>query len=647
MSQQLSSGAPPLKPLIEVRNLKKYFPIHKGLFSRHVGDVKAVDDVSFDIYPQETLGVVGESGCGKTTAGRTLLRLLEPTAGTATFDGKDLFGLGKSQLRAMRRHMQIIFQDPYSSLNPRQTVGSIIGDALQLHGLASGDDRFERAKELLERVGLQASYINRYPHEFSGGQRQRIGIARAVALKPKFIVCDEAVSALDVSVQAQILNLLMDLQEEFHLSYMFIAHDLSVVRHISDRVAVMYLGRIVELSVCDDLYDAPLHPYTQALLSAIPHPVPGRRTDRVILEGDVPNPIAPPSGCHFHPRCPLAFDRCRTEAPRMLDARPGHKVRCHLYEDAGDMAEPIPIGNPDASPKAAEAAAARARQAAEAADAAAAEEAPTAAAPPAAPDDVPEAPPTPDDSSEFSLFEGSVDGDGDRPVGIPEVLSEREGMALGPFGEVIDPEDSFVKTAEIPSLDKLVNETTVSIADEPAPTDAAGLSVDITGAGAESGDEDAGADASADDEDETATNLEVPALKADAEGDAEAATDETPALEDEETVLGAAADRLETTLEIPTEPDLDPEALGLQPDADMEDTVDAPVPVEVEVEDAPTVQAPPPSLEPEPTGVMPPIHDEDDVPDDVSLQEMDEVPVVEETAEIPTIPPDDDAPKKD
>ena len=270
LGQGEAAGRVGAEPLLQVRNLKKYFPIKKGLFGRHVGDVRAVDGVSFDIYPRETLGVVGESGCGKTTVGRTILRLLEPTAGSAKFEGQEVFELGRPEMRAIRRDMQIIFQDPYSSLNPRMTIGNIIGDALELHGLAKGDERFEHAKVLLERVGLQASYINRYPHEFSGGQRQRIGIARAVALRPKFIVCDEAVSALDVSVQAQILNLLMDLQRDFELSYMFIAHDLSVVRHISDRVAVMYLGRIVELSPCDDLYENPMHPYTQALLSACP-----------------------------------------------------------------------------------------------------------------------------------------------------------------------------------------------------------------------------------------------------------------------------------------------------------------------------------------------------------------------------------------
>jgi oligopeptide/dipeptide ABC transporter ATP-binding protein len=320
-------------PLLSVRGLKKYFPMTRGIFGRHYADVKAVDNVNFDLFPNETLGVVGESGCGKTTVGRTLLRLLEPTAGSATFQGQDIFQLAPEPLRRMRRHMQIIFQDPFSSLNPRMTVGSIIGDALELHGIEKGEARFDRAKELLVRVGLQASYVNRYPHEFSGGQRQRIGIARSVALKPKMIVCDEAVSALDVSVQAQVINLLQDLQEEYGLSYIFIAHDLSVVRHIADRVAVMYLGRLVELATCDTLFETPVHPYTQALLSAIPEAKPGKKKNRIILEGEVPNPISPPSGCHFHPRCPLALKCCKTEEPRTVEVQPEHYVRCHLYED--------------------------------------------------------------------------------------------------------------------------------------------------------------------------------------------------------------------------------------------------------------------------------------------------------------------------
>ena len=318
-------------PLLQVKNLKKYFPIYRGLFRKIVGNVKAVDDVSFDLFPKETLGVVGESGCGKTTVGRSLLRLIEPTAGQALFQNKNIFELEREELRQARRDMQIIFQDPYSSLNPRMTIGSIIGDSLELHGIATGDAKFEMTKELLVKVGLQASYINRYPHEFSGGQRQRIGIARAVALHPKFVVCDEAVSALDVSVQAQVINLLKDLQEEYSLSYIFIAHDLSVVRYISDRIAVMYLGRIVELSGRDDLFQSPLHPYTQALLSAIPHPKPRRKKDRIVLRGEMPNPINPPKGCHFHPRCPMATEQCKTGAsPQLREVAPNHHVACHL-----------------------------------------------------------------------------------------------------------------------------------------------------------------------------------------------------------------------------------------------------------------------------------------------------------------------------
>jgi oligopeptide/dipeptide ABC transporter ATP-binding protein len=320
------------EPLVRVRDLKKYFPIKEGIFSRHFGDVKAVDGVSFDVYPNETLGLVGESGCGKTTTGRTILNLLKATGGKVYFGDDSIFDLGPEQMRALRRKMQIIFQDPYSSLNPRMTIESIIGEAIEFHGIASGDDRRQIVEDLLERVGLQPSYITRYPHEFSGGQRQRIGIARALALNPDFIVCDEAVSALDVSVQAQVINLLQDLQEEFNLSYLFIAHDLSVVKHISDRIAVMYLGQIAELAETDALFENPLHPYTQSLLSAIPVPDPKRKTTRILLKGDVPSPMDPPSGCRFHTRCPARFGPCDKVDPRSIEAEPGHFVRCHLYD---------------------------------------------------------------------------------------------------------------------------------------------------------------------------------------------------------------------------------------------------------------------------------------------------------------------------
>jgi oligopeptide/dipeptide ABC transporter ATP-binding protein len=585
----------PLKPLLQVRGLKKYFPLYKGFFGRHAGDVKAVDGVDFDIYPRETLGVVGESGCGKTTVGRTILRLIEPTAGTALFEDKDVFSLERDELRALRRNMQIIFQDPYSSLNPRMTVGAIIGDALELHGLARGDERFDVAKELLERVGLQGSYINRYPHEFSGGQRQRIGIARAVALKPRFIVCDESVSALDVSVQAQILNLLMDLQRDLSLSYMFIAHDLSVVKHISDRVAVMYLGRVVELSVCDDLYENPLHPYTQALLSAIPHPSPTRRKDRVILQGDVPNPIAPPPGCHFHPRCPLAFDRCREESPELVSARDGHKVACHLYDGAGYPVEPIPITSAKRTP------------------------------PPRGADSTREMPAAADESGDgFDLFNGTTDAD--KPVGIPEVLKGRAGMMLGPFGEVIDPEDSFISTAEIPTIDKLREmmsgaEELYPIRDEP-PTDgklpiqppAKPLVV------------------------EPETELDIPFMGG---ADTKAETGESPTVEAADTPL----DGEENTERFAALTDPDQELTEFAP------ALAAPSPPKDQATTDPGAAAPkvefsplPPAPSVEHTGSMPPIHDEDGTADDISLQVADQVPVVapfEETIDMPVV---DDAP---
>jgi oligopeptide/dipeptide ABC transporter ATP-binding protein len=297
-----------------------------------VGDVRAVDDVSFDIAPGETLGLVGESGCGKTTVGRCVLRLLEPTAGKVVFDGLDTTHARERELRALRRHMQVIFQDPFSSLNPRMRVVDIIGEAMEVHGLTSGRATEDRVVDLLRRVGLSPGWINRYPHEFSGGQRQRIGIARAIALEPKLVVCDEAVSALDVSIQAQIINLLMDLRREMNLAYLFIAHDLSVVRHLSQRVAVMYLGEIAELAPAKRLFAAPSHPYTRALLSAVPIPDPTRRRRRLVLQGDVPTPLNPPSGCRFHTRCPAVLDRCRSEKPKFFHVEGGHDVACFHAE---------------------------------------------------------------------------------------------------------------------------------------------------------------------------------------------------------------------------------------------------------------------------------------------------------------------------
>jgi oligopeptide transport system ATP-binding protein len=315
--------------LLEVRNLRKYYPVTKGfIFQRQVGAVKAVDDISFFIRRGETLGLVGESGCGKTTTGRVILRLQEPSAGEALFEGRDIFKLRKEELRRLRRDMQIIFQDPYSSLNPRMTVGDIIGEPLEIHNLARGKEKVRRVQELLEVVGLSPYHANRYPHEFSGGQRQRIGIARALAVNPKLIIADEPVSALDVSIQAQVLNLLEELQKEFGLTYLFIAHDLSVVKHISDRIAVMYLGKIVELAETEELFINPQHPYTEALLSAVPIPNPEMRRERIILPGDVPSPINPPSGCRFHTRCLYVQPSCKVDEPPFVDIGGGHFVAC-------------------------------------------------------------------------------------------------------------------------------------------------------------------------------------------------------------------------------------------------------------------------------------------------------------------------------
>jgi oligopeptide transport system ATP-binding protein len=331
-----TSGSNGRQSLLEVRNLRKYFPITRGtVFQRHHGDVKAVDGVSLSIRRGETLGLVGESGCGKSTTGRTILQLERPTSGEVVFDGQDLTRLKGEELRLMRRHFQMIFQDPYASLNPRMTVGDIVGEPLEIHQLSKGAQTRARVQELLQLVGLNPGFVNRYPHEFSGGQRQRIGIARAVAVNPDFIVCDEPVSALDVSIRAQVLNLLQNLQQQLGLTYLFIAHDLAVVRHISDRVAVMYLGKIVELSDRDALYADPKHPYTRALLSAVPIPSPKieRKRERIILLGDAPSPANPPPGCPFHTRCPIAQKGlCDSAVPEWRELTPGHWTACHLAE---------------------------------------------------------------------------------------------------------------------------------------------------------------------------------------------------------------------------------------------------------------------------------------------------------------------------
>jgi peptide/nickel transport system ATP-binding protein len=320
------------EPLLQVRDVKTHFPVRGGLLGRVRGTVKAVDGVSFEVRRGETLGLVGESGCGKSTLGRTLLRLIDPTAGSIRFEGQELTGLSQRELRPLRRRMQLIFQDPYASLNPRMTVRDIVGEPFAIHGLARGREREDKVLALLELLGLPREAMERYPHEFSGGQRQRIGIARSIAMRPDLVIADEPISALDVSIQAQIVNLLVDLQRELKLTYIFIAHDLKIVEYISTRVAVMYLGKIVELADAAELYRRPRHPYTQALLSAVPVPDPDHKKTRIILQGDVPSPLAPPPGCAFHPRCPHAFERCRRETPPLYDLGNGHTAACFLAE---------------------------------------------------------------------------------------------------------------------------------------------------------------------------------------------------------------------------------------------------------------------------------------------------------------------------
>jgi len=325
-------GEPSKWDLVQVKNLVKYFPVRGGVLQRVLAWVQAVDDVSFNIRQGETVGLVGESGCGKTTVGRTMLRLIEPTSGSVTFDGTEVFKLRGRELKEMRRNMQIIFQDPYASLDPRAPIGESIAEGLKIHNIGNSRERYETTIEMLRKVGMEDYHSRRYPHEFSGGQRQRIGIARALALRPKFIIADEPVSALDVSIQSQVLNILKDLQREFGLTYLFIAHNLSVVEHISDRVAVMYLGKMVEFADRDELFRNPLHPYTQALMSAIPIPDPLLKRTRIILQGDVPSPVNPPKGCRFHPRCPVAFDHCSIQEPEFKEVSPEHWVACWRVE---------------------------------------------------------------------------------------------------------------------------------------------------------------------------------------------------------------------------------------------------------------------------------------------------------------------------
>lgn len=322
------------KPLLQVKGLKKYFDITGGVFSRKVGEIKAVDDITFDVYEGEVFGIVGESGCGKSTAAKTILRLIEPTDGEIIFAEQNITELSFEEMRKLRRDMQMIFQDPYASLNPRQRIEKVLEEPLIVHGISDKQERKQRVQEILEVVGLTEEHGKRYPHQFSGGQRQRIGIARALILNPKLIICDEPVSALDVSIQSQILNLMEDLQEQFGLTYIFISHDLSVVKHISDRIGVMYLGKMVELADNETLYEEPLHPYTQSLLSAIPEPDPDIKKERIILQGDLPSPTNPPTGCAFHTRCPFSMEHCKHVCPKMKEVKPNHFVACHLYDEA-------------------------------------------------------------------------------------------------------------------------------------------------------------------------------------------------------------------------------------------------------------------------------------------------------------------------